>query len=336
MGERDLELGHAGVGRSGIAGLRDRASPASLASTAGAARAKPAAAGAAGRALARVQRERAARRAGALRDRGDRGHHHDRRAGRSASPPTASPACRSIRRWCSGRRRASRGGFPAFEAALALRDARAQRRAAGAGGAVLRAGRRLRGGRRSSRGSAGRRCSTAAPRGSSAGTRRAYDGGDHLIVVGEVLRLEQADLPPLLYHRGGYCGLAAAELALGPRSAVGGRPNAEPGTRMAKDKEKKPRRPRAETPKGFRDYFGAEVRARAAMLARIMRGLPRLGLRSAGDERGRDGRGAGQVPARRRPAERGGLRLAGRGRAVAGAALRPDGAAGAGLSPSTG
>ena len=38
---------------------------------------------------------------------------------------------------------------------------------------------------------------------------------------------------------------------------------------MAKDKQKKPRRPRAETPKGFRDYFGAEVRARTAMLARI-------------------------------------------------------------------
>jgi len=38
---------------------------------------------------------------------------------------------------------------------------------------------------------------------------------------------------------------------------------------MAKDKPKKPRRPRAETPKGFRDYFGAEVRARAAMLGRI-------------------------------------------------------------------
>jgi hypothetical protein len=37
---------------------------------------------------------------------------------------------------------------------------------------------------------------------------------------------------------------------------------------MAKDKSK-PRRPRAETPKGFRDYFGAEVRARAAMLARV-------------------------------------------------------------------
>ena len=34
-------------------------------------------------------------------------------------------------------------------------------------------------------------------------------------------------------------------------------------------KEKKPRRPRAETPRGFRDYFGAEVRARNAMLARV-------------------------------------------------------------------
>ncbi len=31
----------------------------------------------------------------------------------------------------------------------------------------------------------------------------------------------------------------------------------------------KPRRPKAETPKGFRDYFGAEVRARQEMLARI-------------------------------------------------------------------
>jgi histidyl-tRNA synthetase len=38
---------------------------------------------------------------------------------------------------------------------------------------------------------------------------------------------------------------------------------------MAKDKPKKQRRPRAETPKGFRDYFGAEVRARAGMLDRI-------------------------------------------------------------------
>ena len=100
---------------------------------------------------------------------------------------------------------------------------------------------------------------------------------------------------------------------------------------MAKDKDKKPRRPRAETPKGFRDYFGAEVRARHGDAGADLRGLSRLGLRSAGDERGRDGGGAGQVPARRRPAERGGLRLAGRGRGVAGAALRPDGAAGAGL-----
>jgi flavin reductase (DIM6/NTAB) family NADH-FMN oxidoreductase RutF len=31
-----------------------------------------------------------------------------------------------------------------------------------------------------------------------------YEGGDHLIVVGRVLRLTQADLPPLLYHRGRY------------------------------------------------------------------------------------------------------------------------------------
>lgn len=36
---------------------------------------------------------------------------------------------------------------------------------------------------------------------------------------------------------------------------------------MAKDK--KPRRPRAETPKGFRDYFGAEVTERAQMLSTI-------------------------------------------------------------------
>jgi flavin reductase (DIM6/NTAB) family NADH-FMN oxidoreductase RutF len=34
-----------------------------------------------------------------------------------------------------------------------------------------------------------------------------HPGGDHLIVVGEVLRVEEADLPPLLYHRGGYCAL---------------------------------------------------------------------------------------------------------------------------------
>jgi histidyl-tRNA synthetase len=38
---------------------------------------------------------------------------------------------------------------------------------------------------------------------------------------------------------------------------------------MAKDKPSKPRRPRAETPRGFRDYLGAEVRAREAMLARV-------------------------------------------------------------------
>lgn len=34
-----------------------------------------------------------------------------------------------------------------------------------------------------------------------------YDGGDHLIVVGEVLRLVQANLAPLLFYRGDYTGL---------------------------------------------------------------------------------------------------------------------------------
>jgi len=35
-----------------------------------------------------------------------------------------------------------------------------------------------------------------------------HDGGDHLIVVGEVLRLELGDLPPLIYHKGGFTALA--------------------------------------------------------------------------------------------------------------------------------
>jgi len=36
-----------------------------------------------------------------------------------------------------------------------------------------------------------------------------YDGGDHLIVVGEVLRLTQRDVAPLIFHRGIYGGLPA-------------------------------------------------------------------------------------------------------------------------------
>jgi flavin reductase (DIM6/NTAB) family NADH-FMN oxidoreductase RutF len=36
-----------------------------------------------------------------------------------------------------------------------------------------------------------------------------HDAGDHLIVVGEVLRIAQADLEPLIYHRGRYCGLGS-------------------------------------------------------------------------------------------------------------------------------
>ena len=45
-----------------------------------------------------------------------------------------------------------------------------------------------------------------------------YDGGDHLIVVGEVLRLVQADLAPLLFYRGGYSRVAE-RLSL-PRGAL--------------------------------------------------------------------------------------------------------------------
>ena len=43
-------------------------------------------------------------------------------------------------------------------------------------------------------------------------------------------------------------------------------------------KSKGPRRPRAETPKGFRDYFGAEVTARQAMLDRIAEVYHRYGF----------------------------------------------------------
>ena len=48
------------------------------------------------------------------------------------------------------------------------------------------------------------------------------------------------------------------------------------GTPRAKDQ--KTRRPRAETPKGFRDYFGAEVAARNAMLGKIAEVYHRYGF----------------------------------------------------------
>lgn len=35
-----------------------------------------------------------------------------------------------------------------------------------------------------------------------------FDGGDHLICVGEVLRFDAADREPLVFHRGAYRGLA--------------------------------------------------------------------------------------------------------------------------------
>ena len=47
---------------------------------------------------------------------------------------------------------------------------------------------------------------------------------------------------------------------------------------MARDKKKKPVRPRALPPKGFRDYFGAEVAERNAMLAQIAEVYRRYGF----------------------------------------------------------
>jgi histidyl-tRNA synthetase len=47
---------------------------------------------------------------------------------------------------------------------------------------------------------------------------------------------------------------------------------------MPMSRTKAPRRPRAETPKGFRDYFGAEVTARQSMLARIAEVYHRYGF----------------------------------------------------------
>lgn len=35
-----------------------------------------------------------------------------------------------------------------------------------------------------------------------------YDGGDHLIVVGEVLRISEREAEPLLYYRGAYAELS--------------------------------------------------------------------------------------------------------------------------------
>ena len=53
-------------------------------------------------------------------------------------------------------------------------------------------------------------------------------------------------------------------------------------------KPKKTPRPKAETPRGFRDYFGAEVTQRAEMLAKIAGVYHRYGfdaLESAGVEK---------------------------------------------------
>ncbi|KAB7613735.1 histidine--tRNA ligase [Amylibacter sp. SFDW26] len=47
---------------------------------------------------------------------------------------------------------------------------------------------------------------------------------------------------------------------------------------MARDKKKKPQRPKALPPKGFRDYFGAEVAERSAMLSQISQVYHRYGF----------------------------------------------------------
>ncbi|MEO1550500.1 MAG: HisS family protein, partial [Pseudomonadota bacterium] len=47
---------------------------------------------------------------------------------------------------------------------------------------------------------------------------------------------------------------------------------------MAKDKQKKTPRPKALPPRGFRDYFGADVTERAAMLAQITQVYHRYGF----------------------------------------------------------
>lgn len=40
-------------------------------------------------------------------------------------------------------------------------------------------------------------------------TYRVHDGGDHRIFLGEVVRLQTADLPPMVYYRGGFHRLHA-------------------------------------------------------------------------------------------------------------------------------
>ncbi|MNR44359.1 FMN reductase (NADH) NtaB [compost metagenome] len=45
------------------------------------------------------------------------------------------------------------------------------------------------------------------------GTEHRYEGGDHLILVGRVLRMEVAQraMQPLLFHRGRYAELLSPE-----------------------------------------------------------------------------------------------------------------------------
>ena len=98
-----------------------------------------------------------------------------------------------------------------------------------------------------------------------------YDGGDHLIVVGEVLRLEQADLPPLLFHRGGYWR-PRRRLSL-PSAALRGRRAPERRARnpeMAKDKaEEAPPPARGDARRASATISAPRCGRAPAMLARI-------------------------------------------------------------------
>ncbi|MEO0420817.1 MAG: flavin reductase family protein [Pseudomonadota bacterium] len=42
-------------------------------------------------------------------------------------------------------------------------------------------------------------------------SRQSHDGGDHVILIGEVLAVQEAAGAPLLFHRGRFAGLAQAE-----------------------------------------------------------------------------------------------------------------------------
>ena len=71
-------------------------------------------------------------------------------------------------------------------------------------------------------------------------------------------------------------------------------------------KQKKQPRPKAETPKGFRDYFGAEVTERNRMLAQIAEVYDRYGFDPLETSAVETVEALGKFLPRRGPAQRGG------------------------------